>query len=124
MLDYGDSARNFVGHRVREGGGLIECTGTVILAFGQGRWRLLTFDGVPVVRSGSPAARSSGGCGLASPVVPGGVSVLAVRVLTCSIVTVDATTMATARAIALKTKVVRFWSSIVRPPRNGSVARG
>ena len=38
---------------------------------------------------------------------------LAVRVLTRSIVTVDATTMAMARAIALKTRVVRFWSSMV-----------
>jgi len=49
---------------------------------------------------------------------------LALRVFTRSIVTVDAAAMAMAKATADRTKAVRFWSSIMRPPRNGSIARG
>lgn len=88
----------------------------------QGRCRILARGGAPTVCIGSPAARSSGACGLASPVVPGAASLLAVRVSTRSDMTADA--MAMAKAIADRIRAVRFWLSIVRPPRNGSIARG
>lgn len=92
--------------------------------FGQGCCRLLALDGAPVVCIGSPGARSSGGWGLASPTVPGGASLLAVRVLTRSNVTVDATTMAMANATAARAKAARSFGSIARPPRDGTIVRG
>src|SRR3954467_10698050 len=111
-----------IGYLTREGGRNHQERCPAIPAFDHGRPRILALDGPPTVWIGSPAARSSGGCGLASPTVPGTASLLAACMVTRSIVIVA--TMATGRAIALKTRVIRFWSSIVRPPRNGSVARG
>ena len=58
--------------------------------------------------TGSPGARSSGGCGLARPVVPGRVSLLAVPVSTPSSVVTSAARIATIIAIAKSTTEVRW----------------
>lgn len=88
---------------------------------GQRRCQILALGGPPSVCIGSPAARSSGWCGLARPTVPGGASLLAVRVSRRSDVIADP--MAMARAIADRTKAARF-GSIIGPPRNGSIVPG
>lgn len=58
--------------------------------------------------TGSPGARSSGGCGLARPVVPGRVSLLAVLVSTPSSVVTNAARIVTITAIAKSTTEVRW----------------
>src|SRR5215468_7315321 len=58
--------------------------------------------------TGWPGARSSGACGLARPVVPGGVLLLAVLVSTRSSVVADAARTATITAIAKSTIAVRW----------------
>ncbi len=56
---------------------------------------------------GSPGPLSSGGCGRASPVVPGGRSLLVCRVSTRWIVVANAAIIATARTAAKIAKLVR-----------------
>ena len=72
-------------------------------------------------------ARSSCGCGFASPVVPGAASLLTLCVLTCSNVVTEATTTTTPRATANKISAVRCLF-MDKPPRAtpasvGSVVR-
>ena len=55
---------------------------------------------------GSPGARSSWMCGFASPVVPGGVSLLTLWLLTRSSVVTEATAITTPRATAKSTNAV------------------
>ena len=66
--------------------------------------------------TGRPGARSSGGRGLARPVVPGGVSLLAVLLSTCSSVVTDAASTAIITATAKSTTAVRclFRSLLMR----------
>src|ERR1700751_5872942 len=56
---------------------------------------------------GSPGARSSRGCGFASPVVPGGATLLTLRTLTSPIVVTNATVTATPKAPANKITAIR-----------------
>src|SRR5438067_9090445 len=58
--------------------------------------------------TGWPGARSSGGCGFGRPVVPGGVSVLAVLVPTRSSVVTGAASIASITATAESTRGVRW----------------
>ena len=73
-----------------------------------------------------PGSRSSGRCGLARPVVPGGVSLLAVLLSTCSIVVTDAASAAIITATAKSTTAVRwlFRLSLMRePPLKANIER-
>ena len=58
--------------------------------------------------TGWPGARSSGGCGLARPVVPDGASLLAIYVSTRSSVVTNAATIAIATAMAKSKTAVRW----------------
>src|SRR5260221_9429920 len=60
--------------------------------------------------TGRPGARSRGGCGLARPVVPGGVSLLAVLVSTRSSVVTNAASIAIITATAKSPMAVRWLS--------------
>lgn len=62
----------------------------------------------------SPGALSSGGCGWASPIVPGGRSLLICRVSTRWIVAANAAIIATATIIAKISKVVRVRRRLLR----------
>ena len=69
--------------------------------------------------TGWPGARSSGGRGLARPVVPGGVSLLAVLLSTRSSVVTDAASIAIITATAKSTTAVRClfrWLFMREPP--------
>ena len=73
-----------------------------------------------------PGARSSGGRGLARPVVPGGVPLLAVLLSTCSSVVTDAASAAIITATAKSTTAVRclFRSLFMRePPLKANIVR-
>jgi hypothetical protein len=65
-------------------------------------------DDMAYLRTGSPGARSSGGCGRARPVVPGGTSLATCRVLTRSSVVTDAANIAMANATANRINAVRW----------------
>jgi hypothetical protein len=68
-------------------------------------------------RTGSPGARSNGGCGLANPVVPGRASTLALRVSTVLSVRNIAAMIAIVAARAMAARAVRRRSfSITSPP--------
>ena len=62
--------------------------------------------------TGWPGERSSGGCGLARAIVPGGVSLLAVLVSAHSIVVTNSATIAIITATAKSMMVMR---SLFRP---------